>query len=300
MVARGAHKRPVSGMDAGPARREGATIILVIVVLTGSVIAWFGETGDKARSKAGPVQGAISWLIPRAGLERPDLPDIQAGVYGGYSATGDSDIFLRQPDGAEMAIRDVRWRSEPDKMPPYHGFRATWWLPLGRSLGVMGDLVYVKVVAALDREVNQSGTRDGMPVPQRERLAATFERLEFTDGLNLLTGNVVYRLPVFGALRPYVGVGLGASLPHAEVRRTGAAQRTFSFQMAGYVVHAFAGIEFRFAGRGSMFAEYRSSYVTNTVGLADGGTLKTDLVVNHFSAGGSGHLRPAKRPPMSR
>lgn len=239
------------------------------------------------------LRASLSLLFSQIRTADTQAPDMQATIYGGYTSTRPSDVILRQPNGTDMTIRDVRWDSEPGQMPPYHGFRGSWWLPFGRSLGGMADLVYIKVVADRQHAVRQSGTRDGEPVPESEPLAATFRHLEFTDGLNLATGNLVYRLPFFGRVRPYIGLGLGVSLPHAEVRRAGVEQKTHSFQLTGFVVQAFAGVEFQLASRGSVFTEYRSSYATNKVRLVDGGTLQTNLLTHHFSAGGSGHLRPA-------
>lgn len=251
--------------------------------------------------RAGPDQASrtpagLSGLFSRAFWSGPAAPDIAGSVYGGYTIARDSDVILKQPNGTDMVLKGVSWNSEPHNMPPYHGFRGTWWFAPGRSLGAMADLVYIKVVADQDRPVRQSGMRDGVQVPEKEPVSATFRRLEFTDGLNLLTGSVVYRMPFFGRVRPYIGFGAGLSVPHAEVQRRNASQRTFSFQWTGYAFHAFAGIEYRIAKSGSLFTEYRLSYATNTVRLIDGGTLETDLWIDHFSAGGSGYVRPAPGP----
>jgi lipid A oxidase len=235
----------------------------------------------------------LSTLRARILSAAPTTLDITGGVYGGYTATADSDIILRQPNGTDMILKDVSWNSEADRMPPYHGFRGIWWLPLGRSLGAMADLVYVKTVADRNRTVRQSGTRDGEAVPGKEPVAATFRRLEFTDGLNLLTGNIIYRMPFFGRIMPYIGIGAGLSVPHAEVQRHGASEKTFSFQLTGVAFHAFFGIEYRIARSGSLFTEYRLSYTGNRVRLVDGGTLRTNMWINHFTAGGYGHIRPA-------
>lgn len=274
--------------------RGAAALAIAAMLCTAHV--WISEPAASDGNAAERVRRAPAQAVARILRGRTDTPDIQGAVYGGYSSAQDSNIDLQQPGGTDMRIHNVRWGSEPDKMPPYHGFRASWWLPFGQSLGGMTDLVYVKAVADRDREVRQSGIRGGRPVPETEPLSATFQRLEFTDGLNLLTANIVYRLPFFGRVRPYLGAGLGASIPHAEVQRANSSQRTFSFQLAGYVVQAFAGVEFQVASRGSVFAEYRSSYAVNTVQLIDGGTLRTDLWIHHFSTGGSGHLRRSAAP----
>jgi len=264
--------------------------ISLIVVMAGILAARPNQADRHGAGRAGTMLSALRSKILSSA---PAALDIAGGVYGGYTVTADSDVILQQPNGTDMILKDVSWNSEADKMPPYHGFRGTWWLPLGRSLGAMADLVYVKVVADRDRMVRQSGTRDGNPVPEEEPASATFRRLEFTDGLNLLTGNIVYRMPFFGRIMPYIGIGAGVSLPHAEVQRRGSSQKTFSFQWAGLAFHVFAGIEYRIARSGSVFTEYRLSYAANQVQLIDGGTLRTNLWVNHFAAGGYGHVRPA-------
>lgn len=272
------------------------TTAVMAALLALPAMVWTMADKQTDTSGLAALPGAIAKLPGQIRRADPAAPDLVGGIYGGFSHAYDSDLRLRQPGGTDMVIRNVSWSSAPYKSPPYHGFRGTWWLPAGGTVGAMGDLVYIKVIAERDRVVEQSGIRDGKPVPKREKLSATFRRLEFTDGLNLLTGNLIYRIPLPGRLRPYIAVGVGISLPHAEVRRTGAAQRTFEFQLAGYAMQIIAGLEFRLADRGSAFAEMRSSYATNTVSLVDGGTLEMNLLVNHASAGLSGHLRPMLKP----
>ncbi len=254
------------------------------------------EQNQPARDQAGRTSTGLSALFSRSFWSGPAAPDIAGGIYGGFTTARDSDVILKQPNGTDMVLKDVSWNAEPRKMPPYHGFRGTWWFPPGRSLGAMADLVYIKVVANRDRVVRQSGTRDGVTVPEKEAASATFRRLEFTDGLNLLTGSVIYRMPFFGRIRPYIGFGAGLSVPHAEVQRRDISQRTFSFQWTGFAFHAFAGIEFGVTKSGSVFTEYRLSYATNKVRLVDGGTLETNIWIDHFTAGGSGYVRSAPGP----
>ena len=279
--------RIVTRFESGTALLAG---IALIIAAAGVLVA---EPNHANRDDAGQLRTRASGLLSLLFSSRPAAPDIGGSVYGGYTTARNSDIILQQPNGTDMVLKDVSWNSEPDKMPPYHGFRGTWWFPPGRSIGAMADLVYIKVVANQDHVVRQSGTRDGTPVPGKAPVSDTFRRLEFTDGLNLLTGSIIYRMPFFGRVMPYIGIGAGLSLPHAEVQRRGAAQKTFSYQWAGFAVHVFAGVEFSIAKSGSLFSEYRLSYATNKVALIDGGTLKTNLWINHFTASGSGYIRPA-------
>jgi lipid A oxidase len=285
--------RVIDRFEAGTALLAG---IMLIAVSAGVLVSESTQVGhDSSRKTRTGLTGLISKIL----RTDPDALDVSGGVYGGYTVAHNSDVILQQPNGTDMVLSDVSWNSEANKMPPYHGFRGTWWLPFRSSLGAMADLVYVKVVADRDRMVRQSGTRDAMPVPEMEAPSATFRRLEFTDGLNLLSGNIIYRMPYFGRAIPYIGLGAGFSLPHAEVqRRGGASQKTFSFQLAGISLHLFAGMELHVAKSGSVFTEYRLSYATNKVQLIDGGTLQTNLWISHFTAGGSGNIRPALAQPV--
>lgn len=283
-------------------RYEAGTALLAaiaLVVAAGGVL--IAEPNHFGHDDVGKARAGLTGFISKILRISPDTVDVAASVYGGYTVAQNADVILQQPNGTDMVLKDVSWNSEANKMPPYHGFRGTWWLPLNSSLGAMADLVYVKVVADRDRMVHQSGTRDGLRVPEMEAASATFRRLEFTDGLNLLSGNIVYRMPFFGRVIPYFGLGAGLSMPHAEVqRRGGASQKTFSFQVAGVAFYVFAGMEFNIAKSGSTFAEYRLSYATNKVKLIDGGMLQTNLWINHFTAGGSGHIRQAYGLPAGK
>ena len=253
-----------------------------------------------ASVKPGGMLHAFAHRLADAGLRKVHqlrsadsaLPDMQFGVYGGGSLAQPSQVVLKQPGGTDMAMEGVAWDSGAAKMPPYHGFRGTWWSRNVPAAGAMVDLAYIKVIADRSTPTRQSGKRDGVKVPESEPLSKTFRRLEFTNGLNLLTWNGVVRLPaLLGCVRPYFGLGAGLSAPHVEVRRQGAKQRTFEFQIAGLAFHVFAGLEWRVRDRFSVFTEYKMSYATIDADLVDGGTLATKMWINQFVAGASGHVR---------
>ena len=88
-------------------------------------------------------------------------------------------------------------------MPPHYGLRATWWMESDWGVGV--DFNHLKVYA------------------DDETLAETgLDHFEFTDGLNIVTANVLRRFPDalggrLGRVTPYLGGGLGVSVPHVEV-----------------------------------------------------------------------------------
>ena len=134
-----------------------------------------------------------------------------------------------------------------------------------------------------------------MPVSAQEPFSATFQRLEFTHGYNLLTVNLVRRGSLGRTgLIPYAGAGLGLAYPHVEVQRATAPQasRTYEYQIAGPAIQVLGGIEWRFGRRLSLFVEYKLSCAAITGDLVGGGTIKTNLCTHQFLAGPAFHVRP--------
>src|SRR5690606_11996991 len=83
-------------------------------------------------------------------------------------------------------------------------------------------------------------------------------KLEFTDGLNILTANMLYKFFPESPLQPYVGAGVGITIPHVEVTRPSGT--TFEYQYGGPAVQLQAGIEYRIHDNWSTFLEYKGNY----------------------------------------
>lgn len=188
----------------------------------------------------------------------------QVSLYGGFQTapharvTGDGGVV----DGDSFV---VGWEGRSFAAPPYYGIRATWW-PTER-LGYGVDLNHAKVYASDD-----------------DRAAQGYDRLEFTDGLNILTVNAYRRFdPMWGDLRPYVGGGAGVAVPHVDVTKNGV--RTFGYQITGPAVTLIAGAEYPLTERWSLFGEYKGTYSMNEADLDDGGKLSVDIVTNALNVG---------------
>ncbi|MEL7089164.1 MAG: hypothetical protein AAGL98_12100, partial [Planctomycetota bacterium] len=119
-----------------------------------------------------------------------------------------------------------------------------------------------------DKDIDIKGLLDGENVDTTKKLGDVFRRLEFSHGHNMLTINGLFRLAdITPRLSPYVGIGAGINLPHAEMRlHTG--KRTYEYQYAGPVGQALIGIEFR-VPRMSYFLEYKFSYAFYDVPLSN-------------------------------
>lgn len=220
--------------------------------------------------------------------------ELQVGAYGGYNHTRPSTVRMVQPGGTNLTFTDVKWMGESLKTEPYWGVRVSYWNPKLRGLGLMFDYTHAKATALKDQVLNQSGMRDGEPVPDTEPFDATFRKLEFTHGLNFFTLNALYRNRSLHAwIAPYVGVGMGLSVPHVDTNRAGAPdeERTYSHQITGLAFQALGGIEWRLmkSGRASAFTEYKLTYTSNRGDLNGGGRLDTDLWTHQVPVGFSYH-----------
>ena len=194
----------------------------------------------------------------------PARAEMSISAYGGVQTAPHSHVDLS--DGPDFT---AGWEGKSFASPPYYGFRATWWLEdLGKpDLGISLDYTHDKVYA------------------NDETLAKTgWSHFEFTDGLNLLTLNTLYRMPIAGTkFVPYVGAGAGINVPHVEVTR--GSGRTFDYQFGGPTLQAQAGVAYRFTDRWSAFVEYKGNYSWVDVDIDNGASLKTKIMTNAINLG---------------
>lgn len=198
-------------------------------------------------------------------------------AYGGSPYTYASDVTVRGPN-VDMTVHDVDWEGRPFQNPIYYGIRVQRWLKQS-AVGGMIDFTHSKVYSPMEQKTRYSGTRDGKPVPTEGKIKDQFHKLEFTHGHNMLTANALWRLPLRGAfISPYVGVGVGISLPHSEVQLKGATGRTYEYQYTGPAAQFLVGIELRMP-RLSYFGEYKLTYASYQVPLwnRDGSWVIQDL-----------------------
>jgi len=200
-----------------------------------------------------------------AWLAAPAAAELEFSLYGGLQSAPHSDVSIFG-DGA-LADQDftAAWEGRSLEAPPYYGIRATWWPT--EMLGIGFDLHHAKVYAD-DETLAESG----------------LDRLEFSDGLNIVTLNA-YRAwdGALGEITPYVGGGVGVAVPHVEV--TGNGSETFGYQLTGPAVAWMAGASMPLTDQLSLFGEYKGTYSVNSAELDGGGTLETDIVTNSVNLG---------------
>lgn len=273
--------------------RRGASVALRLADGLGSLAAAFllmvfycaADTGpDMTRPLArleeeDQREAALAFRAKIAEQVRYRGGETMTGAYGGSPYTYASDVRIVRPPATDLTAHAIDWEGKPFDHPIYYGLRIARWLPAS-SLGGMLDFTHSKVYAPLEQKARFSGTREDLPLPSESPVGEQFHKLEFTHGHNMLTLNVLWRLPFRSAFfSPYVGIGAGASLPHTEVQLKGDGLRTYEYQYTGPAVQAVFGIEFR-VPRMSYFAEYKFSWASYRAPLQnrDGEWVVQDLL----------------------
>ena len=210
-----------------------------------------------------PIRAAAAALcLAAAG---PALAETELSFYTGAQEAAHSRVTGDDPGGVGPFSFLAAWQGKSFQPPPYYGARATWWRSDRLGYGV--EFTHAKVYAS-DSTLATSG----------------FSVLEFTDGLNVITANVMYRWPREGRRwTPYVGAGLGISVPHVEVTSTGGS--VFEYQYAGPAATAIAGVRYALNDRWAVFGEYKFTHTRNEVDLGSGGTMKMKINTNAINVG---------------
>lgn len=223
-----------------------------------------------SRIFSGACYGAVALGLWFAGAAlTPARAEVQIQAYGGVNGNFSSDVSLHSGGGVDT--RSVDWEGKPFEMPPYWGVRGVYWLDSWPGWGLALEFTHAKAYAKLN------GTSAG----------ALYDTLEFTDGNNIFTGNLMYRFTPwqFYNIRPYAGFGIGFTVPHVEVSLVGDARKTFEYQLAGFAGQGFVGLEMPFGRNWSGFVEAKLSYTHINADIVDGDHVKTDIWSPHFAVG---------------
>lgn len=222
---------------------------------------------------AGLVSAAIGLgLAPMAHAQAGKQSSTEFALYTGSNHTTHANVKIKDA-GTSYGIPDGNydtdgWKSKPFESPVYYGWRITHWPDAKKEgLGYALDFTHSKIIA--------------------KRLPTPLTRLEFSDGMNTLVANVLYKYkPISGFYRaePYTGAGLGISYPHVEVRGS-TATRTYDYQYTGLAFQVLAGLRLPIADKWHLFGEFKSQYIPVDADLKGEGNLKADFVNHNVSLG---------------
>ena len=189
---------------------------------------------------------------------------IEIGVYGGVQSSPHSRITGKHSTAGAQYSELVGWEGKSFDAPIYYGIRATFWHSNKLSYGA--EFTHTKAYAP-DSALQSTG----------------FDRLEFTDGHNIITININRRWNL-GNFNSYSLIGLGIALPHVDALPSGGL-RTFEYQYTGPAFRAAVGLSKKLNENFSIFTEYQFTASDNKVSLRNGGTLNTKLLTNAINVG---------------
>ena len=192
------------------------------------------------------------------------MAEVELSFYGGLQSALESDVAVSGDSVIPDRTDTLTWEGRSFDAPPYYGWRATYWASPEFGYGL--DFAHNKVY------------------PKDDVLPAGYSKLEFTDGLNTLTVNAYRRWEnAIAGLTPYVGGGVGLSIPHVEV--VSGASETFGYQVTGSAATWIAGASYPISDQWSVFGEYKGTYTQNDADLDTGGSLSTGIITNAVNVG---------------
>lgn len=200
-------------------------------------------------------------------IAAPVYAETELSFYFGGQSSPHSVVTGTDPGNAVDETPDftAKWEGRSFEAPIYYGWRATRWQ--SETFGWGAEFTHAKVYS--DQETRDEGG---------------FDVLELTDGINILTVNAYRRWPnQFGALTPYVGGGLGISIPHVEVESAGG--KTNGYQVTGAALRLTAGAKYAINETWGVFGEYQNTVSFNDMELDNGGALESRIITNALNIG---------------
>lgn len=193
-------------------------------------------------------------------LSAPAGAETELSFFGSANAAVANSTNLVDPGGAGRLSFSGDW-----EIPETAGVRVTWWRESDFGWGVELNATSAE---ALPRTLAANGLND----------------LSLETGVSLFTLNAFHRWPEKKSrLRPYVGAGVGVSVP--TVIFEGGGTPTNSRQVTGPAMQLMAGASYALNDQMSLFGEVQGAYSVNTADLASGGTLETNLLTNGVNVG---------------
>ena len=220
------------------------------------------------------IYSAFLWLVVSCSPVSAMTGSFDISLYGGLNNAAHSSVEFRAAT-ASYGISDGKystdgWEGESFKSPIYYGYRLSYLPSTMSSWEFFLDFNHSKVKA--------------------KTLPTGLKRLEFTDGINTLTANTIYKfdtsLVYSKKLTPYAGLGIGFAYPHVDVESSTVSEaKTYDYQFTGMAYQLMAGGRIEITDKWKSFAEYRVTFTPIDADLDGGGTISTDILNNQVSFG---------------
>ena len=203
----------------------------------------------------------LSIFLP---AQNVNAQSIEISVYGGVQSSPHSRITGKHSTSGAQYSELVGWEGKSFDAPIYYGIRTTFWR--NDKFGYGAEFTHTKAYA-----------------PSNALQNAGFDRLEFTDGHNIITFNMNRRWEL-GEFKTYSLVVVGIAMPHVDALPSGGLH-TFEYQYTGPSVRVAVGLSRNLNEDFSIFTEYQFTASDNKVSLRNGGTLNTKLLTNAVNLG---------------
>ena len=217
-------------------------------------------------------------------------PEFVISAFGGVALTENNDLRLQQGGGTDLAFHNVSYKGKDFQSPPYYGARLLCFRSEQSHWGFGAEFFHAKLYLNTEDTVRVTGTLAGRPVDAYERVGDTINSFNLSHGLNFLTADVMYRGALgergndfLGRFQPYIGVGVGAVIPHVESIIGGVGYEKYQWHGPG--VQTFAGMNFALTRHWSLFAEYKFSYANLDHLSIPGGSISVTPLTHHIVSG---------------
>jgi lipid A oxidase len=229
-------------------------------------------------------------LLAVVGFSTKAKGEVELSIFTGVALTQDNDLRLQQNGGTDLTFHDVSYEGRDFDTPPYYGARALWFPSEASHWGFGAEFFHMKLYAETDSTVHVTGRRNGAGVDDNERIDNTIESFSLSHGLNYALGDIVYRWQpgrrgedFLGHLEPYVGLGLGAAIPHVESGVNGKFHE--EYQLHGPGVEALAGMNIALTHHIGLMFEYKFTYANLDSLDIPGGSIEVTPLTHHLVTG---------------
>jgi lipid A oxidase len=234
--------------------------------------------------------GLACVLLFLAGFAAAAEAEVELSIFTGVALTQDNDLRLEQNGGTDLTFHDVSFEGRDFDTPPYYGARALLVCSNVSHWGFGAEFFHMKLYAETDSTVHVIGRRNGVGVDDNERIDNTIDSFSLSHGLNYALGDIVYRWQpghrgedFLGHLEPYVGVGLGAAIPHVESNVNGKFHE--EYQLHGPGVEGLAGINIGLTRHIGLMFEYKFTYANLDSLDIPGGSIEVTPLTHHLVTG---------------
>ena len=233
---------------------------------------------------------AASLFLALAGFTSTARAEFDLSIFTGVALSQDSDLDLHQTRGTDLTFHNVSFEGRDFETPPFYGARLLWFPSEESHWGFGAEFFHIKLYAQTGDTAHVTGPRNGVGVDDNEPIDNTLQQFSLSHGLNYALADIVYRWQpgnrgedFFGHLQPYVGLGLGAAIPHVESEVNGNFHEEYQFHGPG--VQGLAGVNVNLTKHWGLLFEYKFTYANLDSLEIPGGSIEVTPLTHNIVAG---------------